>query len=126
MNLNQITLGVSDIERSKTFYERLGFRLLVDTAHYCRFLSPSGGTTFSLHVAEIVSPGTAKLYLESEDVDAEYRRLKAAGVVFESEPQDQTWLWREAAFRDPDGYSWILYHAGTTRIDPPWRVKSGD
>ena len=122
MRLNQITIPVREIARSKAFYERLGFRLLVDSPHYCRFLAPEGETTFSLHVEAPVQPG-AVIYLESDDVDATVARLQAAGFVFETEPRDESWLWREAILLDPDGHKIKLYHAGENRIDPPWRVK---
>ena len=121
MRLNQITIPVSEIARSKAFYERLGFRLLVNSPHYCRFLAPQGDTTFSLHVDESVQPG-AVIYLEADDVDAEFRRLQTAGFRFETSPRDESWLWREAILLDPDGHKIKLYHAGKNRIDPPWRV----
>ena len=127
MRLNQITLPVRDIPRSRSFYETLGFKLLVDSPHYCRFLAPDGDTTFSIHACEegveTGGPGAAVIYLESDDVDADYARLKASGVVFDSEPADESWLWREARFRDPDGHAFKLYHGGKNRIDPPWRVE---
>ncbi|WP_109261509.1 VOC family protein [Hyphobacterium indicum] len=123
MKLNQLTLDVSDISRSKAFYRRLGFRLLVDSPHYCRFLAPEGGTSFSIHLAEEVIPSGATLYLETDHVDADKARLEAAGITFDSEAADQRWLWREAEFRDPDGHRWKLYHAGENRLDPPWRVR---
>lgn len=122
MRLNQITLPVSDIPRSKAFYERLGFRLLVDSPHYCRFLAPEGDTTFSLHVETgPVRPG-AVIYLESADVDAAWRELTARGFEFDYPPRDESWLWREALLHDPDGHPIKLYRAGENRIDPPWRV----
>lgn len=123
MRLNQITLPVRDIARSKAFYLTLGFRLLVDSAHYCRFLAPDGDTTFSIHVEDGAIGTGPVLYLESEDMDADYARLKSAGVAFETEPADESWLWREARFRDPDGHHWKLYFAGENRVNPPWRVK---
>ena len=126
MRLNQITLDASDIARSKAFYCRLGFQLLVDSPHYVRFLAPVGDTTFSLHIASDVVASGATLYLETDDVDAEKARLEAAGIVFETDAVDQRYLWREADFRDPDGHRWKLYHAGENRIDPPWRVKPGE
>ena len=123
MRLNQITIPVSDIARSKSFYMRLGFRLLVDSPHYTRFLAPDGDTTFSLHLCdEPVVPG-AVIYLESDKVDKEVDRLKARGFEFETEPEDMGWLWREAILLDPDGHKIKIYHAGKNRVDPPWRVK---
>lgn len=123
MNLNQITLDVSDIPQSRAFYLKLGFRLLVDADHYCRFLAPAGDTTFSIQKVDKVMPSGSVLYLETDQLSAEYDRLVEAGIVFESAPEAQSWLWHEAVFRDPDGHKWKLYHAGKNRIDPPWRVK---
>jgi catechol 2,3-dioxygenase-like lactoylglutathione lyase family enzyme len=126
MRLNQITLPVSDIPRSKAFYEKLGFRLLVDSPHYSRFLAPEGDTTFSIHVESgPIHPG-AVIYLECEDVDARHRELAALGMAFDYAPRDERWLWREALLHDPDGHPIKLYHAGENRIDPPWRVGSQD
>jgi catechol 2,3-dioxygenase-like lactoylglutathione lyase family enzyme len=123
MRLNQITIPVSDIPRSKSFYMRLGFRLLVDSPHYTRFLAPDGDTTFSLHLSEDdVVPG-AVIYLESDKVDKEVARLQERGFEFEAQPEDMGWLWREAVLRDPDGHKIKIYHAGKNRVDPPWRVK---
>ena len=123
MRLNQITIPESDIPRSKSFYMRLGFRLLVDSPHYTRFLAPDGDTTFSLHLSEDdVVPG-AVIYLESDKVDKEVARLQGRGFEFEAQPEDTGWLWREAVLRDPDGHKIKIYHAGKNRVDPPWRVK---
>jgi catechol 2,3-dioxygenase-like lactoylglutathione lyase family enzyme len=123
MRLNQVTIPVSDIAVSKDFYRRLGFRLLVDSPHYCRFLAPDGDTTFSLHLTvEPVVPG-AVIYLECDALDDEVAALKGEGFAFQSDPDDMDWLWREANLRDPDGHLIKLYHAGTNRIDPPWRVR---
>ena len=60
---------------------------------------------------------------DAPDVDDTVARLEADGVRFDTRPQDQAWLWREALLRDPDGHGWKIYHAGTNRIDPPWRVS---
>lgn len=123
MRLNQITIPVSDIPRSKSFYMRLGFRLLVDSPHYTRFLAPDGDTTFSLHRSEdAVLPG-AVIYLECDKVDKEVARLQERGFEFEADPEDMGWLWREAVLLDPDGHKIKIYHAGKNRVDPPWRVK---
>ena len=124
MQLNQITLPVADIGRSKAFYETLGFRLLVNSPHYCRFLAPAGDTTFSIHVetGEINAPSGLVHYLETDDVDGGVATLTQRGIIFDTKPVDESWLWREAEFRDPDGHRWKIYSAGEARINPPWRV----
>ena len=122
MNLNQVTVEVADIARATAFYQRLGFEIIVSADHYARFLCP-GGATFSVHVADDVRPGGTLIYFECEDLDARVAALKAGGVVFDSGPADQRWLWREARLRDPDGNRLCLYFAGENRVDPPWRLK---
>jgi len=126
MNLNQITIHVSNLERSIAFYEKIGLVLIVNSPgnSYARFECPDGGTTFSLHQAEDISPNGASFYFEVEDVDGVVRALIEKGVAFETEPTDQTWLWREAWCRDPDGHRIGIYHGGENRRFPPWRVKA--
>ena len=123
MDLNQITLPCTDLERSVAFYRRLGFRQIVSSPpRYARFECPSG-PTFSLHLVERAAPGTGVVvYFEVSDVDEKVRELEAEGVRFEMAPTDQPWLWREARCRDPDGNELCIYHAGKNRRFPPWRI----
>lgn len=123
MNLNQITIPVKNLAESIVFYQKLGLTLIVDSPdnRYVRFECPDGMTTFSLHEAEDAASG-ASFYFEVDDVDARVSELKAAGIVFETEPTDQRWLWREAWTRDPDGNRIGVYHGGENRRFPPWRV----
>ena len=125
MNLNQITIPVIDLERSIAFYQLLGLELIVHTnAHYARFVCPDGTTTFSLHVVESLPSGDGIwLYFEVEDVDQQVSELKAKGIVFEDEPVDQSWLWREIRLKDPDGNQLLIFHAGENRLNPPWRLE---
>ena len=123
MNLNQVTVEVSDISRARAFYQRLGLELIVSSDHYARFLCP-GGPTFSIHLTEATVSGGTMVYFECDDLDARVATLEAAGVVFDSGPADQRWLWREARLRDPDGNRLCLYFAGENRVDPPWRVPT--
>ena len=116
MNLNQVTLDVSDIERSRAFYERLGLILIVSSDHYARFVCPAPPNerpaTFSIHLAQTVTPGETGVYFECDDLDARVAQLKSAGVRFDNDPVDQRWLWREAWLRDPDGNRLCLYFGG--------------
>lgn len=124
MRLNQVTVGAIDLERSIAFYETLGLKLIVKSPHYARFELPDGDSTFSLHLApEGPGPHAPVIYFESEALDAEVARLKAAGVAFDLDPVDQSWLWREAHLKDPGGNALILYWAGEARTHPPWRIE---
>jgi hydroxymethylpyrimidine/phosphomethylpyrimidine kinase len=44
--------------------------------------------------------------------------------VFDSGPEDRSWLWRESWLRDPAGNRLCLFFAGKNRRVPPWRVSS--
>lgn len=125
MDLNQVTVPCSDLEASVAFYRTLGLRLIVhDPPEYARFECPTGSTTFSVHrVREAGPAGQVVTYFELDELDAAVRRLVDAGLRFESAPQDQPWLWREAHMRDPAGNRICLFHAGENRRNPPWRIR---
>ena len=124
MKLNQVTVPCLDLAASVDFYRRLGLHLIVhDPPRYARFECPSGDSTFSLHLADRVESASAPVvYFELDDLDARVRALQTAGLVFESAPRDQPWLWREAYIRDPAGNLLCLYRAGSNRRFPPWRL----
>ncbi len=126
MNLNQITIQVANLERSIAFYKTLGLTLIVHSPEnrYARFECPKGGTTFSLHEATDLQPASVSFYFEVDDVDACVNDLKQSGLVFDSDPVDQRWLWREAWIIDPDGYRIGIYKAGENRRFPPWRIQN--
>lgn len=125
MRLNQITAPARDLDASIAFYRTLGLKLIVKSDHYARFELPEGESTFSLHVVDgdIPRSNAPQLYFECDDVDAEVRRLEAAGVSIEQAPRAQSWLWHEAWLRDPAGNALCLYNAGENRRFPPWRLK---
>jgi catechol 2,3-dioxygenase-like lactoylglutathione lyase family enzyme len=125
MNLNQVTVAVTDVTRSIAFYQRLGLTLIVrDLPHYARFICPDGQATFSLSLAAQVTPSQSLIYFECAELDATVARLQAAGVLFSQLPMDQPWLWREALLADPDGNPLCLYYAGKNRLNPPWRLPA--
>ncbi len=127
MNLNQVTVPSTDVGKAVEFYRRLGLKQIVNALpDYARFECPDGESTFSVHRAERLREGPGVVvYFETDDLDAVVRKLKAEGCRFDADPQDQPWLWREAYLRDPDGNLICLYHAGTNRRNPPWRMGQG-
>jgi catechol 2,3-dioxygenase-like lactoylglutathione lyase family enzyme len=124
MNLNQVTLPCTGLEVSVNFYTRLGFRQIVSSPpRYARFECESG-TTFSLHtVPHRVGETGIVVYFEVVNLDSTVARLQESGIIFESMPRDQSWLWRESYLKDPSGNMLCLYHAGSNRRYPPWRLK---
>lgn len=125
MDLNQVTVPSNDVAASVEFYKTLGLKLIVDSVpRYARFECPDGSATFSVHRVD-VPPQTSGLvvYFECGDLDRTVERLQSAGLRFDSAPQDQRWLWREARLRDPAGNEICLYRAGDNRRSPPWRIE---
>ena len=123
MELNQVTLPVRDIGEAVRFYLELGFTQIVDSPHYARFECPEGGSTFSLSLEQGEFRNGAVIYFESQRLDEWVAELKARGIQFDREPEDQRWLWREAVLHDPSGNKIKLFRAGEARRDPPWRVE---
>jgi len=124
MDLNQVTLPSTNIERSIAFYKGMGFTLIVESPHYARFECPDGDATFSFHIVDS-EPARSDftVYFESQDLDGLVATLKGNGYEFDQDPTDEPWLWREARLKDPDGNSICLFHAGDNRRNPAWRVK---
>ena len=125
MNLNQITVPSLNVATSIAFYQKLGFLLIVDApTHYARFEVPEGGATFSIHLVDKLPQGNGiVVYFECKNLDAQVALLKEKGISFDQDPEDQSWLWREARLKDPDGNQIILYLAGDHRKNPPWRIN---
>ncbi|BDX04584.1 VOC family protein [Planctobacterium marinum] len=124
MDLNQVTLPVSDMQEAVSFYLTLGFTLIVDTPHYARFSCPQGNSTFSLSLEDKALTQAAVIYFETEKLDERYQELVAKGIQFEQPPTEQRYLWKEAILHDPSGNKLKLYYAGENRLNPPWRVES--
>ena len=125
MNLNQITIPSLDLTKSIPFYKKLGLQLIVESMpRYARFQCPDGNSTFSIHLVDELPTGSGvTVYFETENLDEKVASLIALGISFDEEPNDKSWLWREARLKDLDGNSLILYYAGKNRLDPPWKIK---
>lgn len=123
MNLNQITIKSSDVNRATEFYQKLGLRLIVDSSpRYVRFECPEGDSTISISYAEDSQDASTAIYFEVENLAKTYKNLTAQGVKFTSEPQEKDYLWSEVRLNDPDGHPLIIFSAGKNRKNPPWKV----
>ena len=112
-----------NVAASVDFYCRLGLKLIVSSPHYARFQCPSGDSSFSVHlVNELPHQSLTVVYFETKALDERVKQLQREGFVFAQEPQDESWLWREARTPDPSGNVICLYWAGTNRLNPPWRI----
>ncbi|HNI27663.1 MAG TPA: hypothetical protein PLJ29_14970, partial [Leptospiraceae bacterium] len=92
---------------------------------YARFECTEGDSTFSVHKAEKLPEGEGTIvYFETQDLERLTEKLILDGIVFETGPVLQGWLWKEASLKDPDGNRIILFTAGENRKNPPWRLSS--
>lgn len=123
--LEVITIPVSDIDRAKSFYEGLGWRLDADfkgDGWRAVQLTPPGSPC-SIHFGTEGVPGSAQgLFLVVDDIDAARAELISMGAKV-SEPfhfagirgprlpgaDPERGSYRSyAEFRDPDGNGWLL------------------
>jgi catechol 2,3-dioxygenase-like lactoylglutathione lyase family enzyme len=131
MNLEVVTLPVSDVDRAKRFYERLGWRLDADLAggddfRALQFTPPH--SQCSIHFGKRLTaaePGSVdRLILAVKDIDSARDELISRGVdvseVYERRPpglesQEGRSYFAFAEFSDPDGNGWLLQEV-TTRL----------
>src|SRR5437667_4394318 len=146
MKLEVVIVPVSDVDRAKAFYEKLGFRLDIDIVSEnfrgIQFTPPRSEASiiFGKGVTSARS-GSADLVLAVDNVDAAREDLIARGVnasevfhyaggpfnntienprVSGRDPEGRSYF-SFASFEDPDGNRWLLQEI-TTRL--PGRVDS--
>ena len=140
MKLEVVVIPVSDVERAKRFYGRIGWRLDIDRSagedfRLVQFTPP--GSCCSVHFGKNVTsaaPGSAKAFLIVTDIEAARDHLVAAGVevgeFFHDGPEGRgsglhpQRLSRRsrALFSDSDGNSW---HLQEITAPDPLRVEHG-
>ena len=149
MKLEVVVLGVSDVDRAKAFYEKLGWRLDADFATGDDFrvvqLTPHNSEASIIFGKGITSakPGSAdSLVLAVDDIDAARDDLIARGVdvseVFHyaggpfnnagenprvggRDPQGRSYF-SFASFEDPDGNGWLLQEIQTRLPGREWKL----
>ena len=125
--LSLITLGVSDVERAKGFYEALGWR--GQTPDGDVYFFQAGGMIVALwdraKLAEDSgvsdSAGSAGFTLSvnvrsPEEAASVADEVRAAGGTITREPADTFWGGYSFAFTDPDGHPWEIAH------NPGWTI----
>lgn len=114
-----ITLGVADLERSRQFYERLGWRPAMAKAEGVVFFQ-TGGMALALYPrhelakdANIASDGhgfsgisLAYNTRNREEVDSILREAEGAGGKLLKPAQTAFWGGYSGYFSDPDGFLW--------------------
>ena len=114
MQLAVVSVPVSDLERSRTYYrDVLGFSLqregdLGTPYAYILMRPPAGMAGISLVQAtdKLPAGSVQGLMLQTLDVDKMIERLTPNGLEA-SEPKSASWG-RFTTFTDPDGNGWVL------------------
>jgi catechol 2,3-dioxygenase-like lactoylglutathione lyase family enzyme len=146
MKLEVVIVPVSDVDRAKAFYEKMGFRLDIDIANenfrVIQFTPPGSEASiiFGKGVTS-VEAASAELVLTMDDIDAARDQLIGRGVnvsevfhyaggpfnnavenprVAGRDPEGRSYF-SFASFEDPDGNRWLLQEI-TTRL--PGRIDS--
>src|SRR3954452_1010246 len=125
--VNLITLGVTDFERSRAFYEALGWEGVTPDNEVMFF--QAGDMAFAIwdraKLAEdsSVEDGggwggvtLAVNFGSTAEVDEVIEQARAAGARIGREPGEAFWGGYTAIFVDPDGHPWEVAH------NPRWTV----
>lgn len=148
MRLEVVVLAVTDVDRTKAFYEKLGWRVDIDLAHgdfRGVQVTPHGSGT-SIMFGKGITPAkpgpTPGLLLAVDNVDDARAELAARGVevsevfhfaagpfnntvekprVAGRDPEGRSYF-SFASFEDPDGNVWLLQEI-TARL--PGRIDTG-
>src|SRR5947207_5439493 len=146
MKLEVVIVPVSDVDRAKAFYEKLGFRLNIDIVSEnfrgIQFTPPRSEASiiFGKGVTS-AKPGSVELVLAVDNVDAAREDLIARGVnvsevfhyaggpfnntvenprVAGRDPQGRSYF-SFASFEDPDGNRWLLQEVTTRLPGREWK-----
>jgi catechol 2,3-dioxygenase-like lactoylglutathione lyase family enzyme len=135
MKLEVVVIPVSDVDRAKEFYKKLGWRLDATPPTVVQFTPPGSWCSIQFGKAlTSAAPGSAKSYVIVSDIVVARNQLVAAGIEVGEffhigpagranglDPERGTYHSR-ASFSDPDGNSWLLQEV-TARL--PGRVDLG-
>jgi uncharacterized protein len=127
--LSLITLGISDLDRARSFYEALGWKTGAKEADDVVFFQ-AGGMVVSLWGRDQLAEdsavtdgggwgGVALAYNTNspEDVDAVIEEARKAGATIGREPGETFYGGYSGIFIDPDGHPWEVAH------NPRWTVN---
>jgi catechol 2,3-dioxygenase-like lactoylglutathione lyase family enzyme len=119
--LSLVTLGVSDLARSRAFYERMGWQVGADPEDVVFF--QAGGMIVALWSRERLAEDSgvedgggwggvtlAHNVGSPEEVDAVLEEARAAGARIARAGAPTVWGGYSGAFVDPDGHPWEVAH----------------
>jgi predicted lactoylglutathione lyase len=127
--LSLVTLGVSDLERARRFYQALGWSTGADEGADVVFFQ-AGCMVVALwdraQLAEdsaVTDPGgwggvtLAYNTRSTEEVDGVIESVRKAGGTIGREPAETFWGGYSGVFIDPEGHPWEVAH------NPRWTIE---
>jgi catechol 2,3-dioxygenase-like lactoylglutathione lyase family enzyme len=145
MKLEVVVIPVSDVDRAKAFYEKLGWRMDIDFVrdeeHRVVQFTPTGSEA-SFHIGKGITaapPGSVQnVYLVVSDVEKARAELVDGGIevsevfhfdgilgprVMGPDPKRGTYA-SFARFEDPDGNGWLLQEITKRLPGREWKGQS--
>jgi uncharacterized protein len=130
-----ITLGVSDLERARSFYEGLGWKTGAAPADDVVFFQ-TGGMIVALWSRERLAEdsgvedgggwgGVTLAYnvRSPQEADAVIEEARRAGARIAREPAETFWGGYSGIFVDPDGHPWEVAHNPRWTLDADGSVR---
>jgi uncharacterized protein len=127
--LSLITLGTSDLDRARRFYEGLGWKTGAKEADDVVFFQAGGMVVALWDRAKLAedsavtdSPGWGGITpayntRSTDEVDRVIEEARSAGATIGREPAETFWGGYSAVFIDPDGHPWEVAH------NPRWTIE---
>jgi len=137
-NISFITLGVTDLERSRGFYAAMGLVEHPASNPHVAFFDMSGqllalfprsalAADAGLEAGTLdgVTTTLSQNVSEREDIDRLLQRAVDSGGRILVEPSAPPWGGMRGYFADPDGFAWEIAWNPATTIDEHGRVRLG-
>jgi catechol 2,3-dioxygenase-like lactoylglutathione lyase family enzyme len=144
MKLEVVTLPVADVDRAKSFYQGIGWRLDADIVRGDSFrvvqlTAPQSACSISFGIGLTTGePGSVqRLILAVHDIDPAREALLSRGVAVSEpfhldggrvpgpDPQGRSYQ-TYASFSDPDGNGWLLQEIKTRLPGREWADATAD
>jgi uncharacterized protein len=128
--LSLITLGISDLDRARKFYEALGWKTGAAPDDDVVFFQAGGMIVALWDRAKLAEDSAVKegsgwggvtlAYntRSQQEVDDVIEEARAAGATIGREPGETFWGGYSGVFIDPDGYPWEVAH------NPNWTIEN--
>ena len=118
---NHIAIPSKDLEKSITFYQDLGMRLIEhEVGHHAHFENEEHEVIFTAYFNTSRPDYEVIVYFEVDEMEVLEIRFRES--ILNHHPT-ATWEGSELHLSDPDGNHVILYQKSSAESIPPWQSK---